>query len=165
MKRRAHHYAATTKWVGRDGSEPWDYSTYSRSYTISVAGKPDLSGSATPAFHGDPDRHDPEDLFLAAISSCHMLSYLGLCARAGVEVFQYTDEARGVLELDADGGGRFIEVELRPIVTVAQDADHALAEALHKRAHELCFIANSCRSTILCKPHVTTPTSGSGEDQ
>jgi len=162
VNRRVHHYAAATKWVGRDGSEPWGYSSYRRSYTVSVEGKPDLPGSATSAFHGDPGKHNPEDLFLAAISGCHMLSYLALCARRGVEVLQYADEARGVLELNADGGGRFIEIELHPTVTVTEDADRALAEALHKSAHEACFIANSCASTILCQPTITTHSGGTG---
>lgn len=163
MGGRTHDYRATTTWVGRTPDEPWDYPTYSRSYTVSVIGKPDLSGSATPVFHGNHEKHNPEDLFLAAVSACHMLSYLALCARRGVEVLHYVDEARGVLELHREGGGQFTEIELRPCVTLAGEADAALAEALHTRAHELCFIANSCRCPIQLAAEVHATTNGSGD--
>lgn len=152
MGRREHEYRATTTWVGRTPDQPWEYPSYSRSYTVTVAGKPDLSGSATPVFHGDAGRHNPEDLFVAAVSACHMLSYLALCARERLEVLEYIDEARGVLELEPNGGGRFTEVELRPGVVLAPGTDAVRAEALHGKAHELCFIANSCGCPIRCVP-------------
>lgn len=162
MGRKRHEYKTTTTWVGRTSDEPWDYRSYRRSYTVSVEGKPDLSGSATPVFHGDPAKHNPEDLFLAAVSACHMLSYLALCARQDVEVLQYIDDARGLLDLDRNGGGRFREIELRPRVTLAADTDAAQAEKLHVRAHELCFIANSCGCPIRCEPELEVATVRTG---
>jgi organic hydroperoxide reductase OsmC/OhrA len=121
---------------------------------VEVEGKPELPGSADPLFRGDPARHNPEDLFLAAIATCHMLSYLALCARHGIRVVAYHDEASGVLALERDGGGRFTAVELNPIVTIAGDADGALAEGLHHTAHERCFIAGSCSVPIRCRATV-----------
>ncbi|MGZ8868580.1 MAG: OsmC family protein, partial [Thermoanaerobaculia bacterium] len=105
-------------------------------------------------FRGDPGRHDPEDLFLTAISSCHMLSYLALCARRGINVIAYEDDARGTLVLDGDGG-RFSEVTLRPKVTISS-GDLDRAKELHHRAHEECFIANSCSVPIRCEATVVT---------
>ncbi|NIP80920.1 MAG: OsmC family peroxiredoxin [Gemmatimonadetes bacterium] len=157
MAAEAHRYHVAVRWEGRRGSDPWDHSSYPRSYTISVDGRPDLPGSADAAFRGDAGRHNPEDLFVAAISACHMLAYLALCARRGVEVLQYADEADGVLELGADGGGRFTDIELRPTVTLADDADGALARALHDTAHDRCFIASSCRVPIRCTPVIRGP--------
>jgi organic hydroperoxide reductase OsmC/OhrA len=115
-----------------------------RGHRILVEGKPDLPGTADPTFRGDPDIHNPEDLFLAAISACHMLTYLALCARQGVRVLAYEDHARGRMVTDERGGGKFEEVELRPRVTIDAEDRTALATRLHETAHELCFIANSC---------------------
>jgi organic hydroperoxide reductase OsmC/OhrA len=141
-------YAARLRWIGNRGDGTGSYAGYGREYRVSVAGKPDLVGSADPAFRGEPDKHDPEDLFLAAVSACHMLSYLALCARSGVRVVAYADDASGTLALDVRGGGRFETITLRPHVTVADAADAAHALALHEAAHERCFIANSCRVPI-----------------
>jgi organic hydroperoxide reductase OsmC/OhrA len=165
MAAEAHRYQTTVRWEGGQGRDPWSYSSYLRSYTVSVEGKPDLTGSADPAFRGDPGRHNPEDLFLAAVSACHMLAYLALCARRGVEVLHYADEAAGVLELGGGGGGRFTGIELRPTVTIAGDADAELARSLHATAHDQCFIASSCRVPIRCRPDiraVTLDRGGSG---
>lgn len=138
-----HTYTAHLIWDGNRGEGTASYSSYGREYRILIAGKPDLLGTADPAFRGVPDRHNPEDLFLAALSSCHMLSYLALCARQGIQVVAYEDEASGSLELRSDGGGRFTEVTLRPRVTIA-DANHeGVARELHAVAHDRCFIANS----------------------
>ncbi|MFW6088810.1 MAG: OsmC family protein, partial [Gemmatimonadota bacterium] len=116
-----HRYEAALTWTGNEGTGTSDYRSYGRSYTVSIAGKPVLRGSADPTFRGDAALHNPEDLFLAAIAGCHMLSYLALCARRGVRVVAYEDRATGVLTLEG-GGGRFTEVELNPVVRVAGEA-------------------------------------------
>jgi organic hydroperoxide reductase OsmC/OhrA len=144
----AHRYVARLVWTGNLGTGTSDYTSYDRGYRVIVEGKPELVGSAHRAYRGDPARHDPEDLFLAAISACHMLSYLSLYARRGGRVLSYEDEARGMLAVVPGGGGRFAEVMLRPSVTVAPGADEALALALHDVAHDRCFIANSCSVPI-----------------
>jgi organic hydroperoxide reductase OsmC/OhrA len=144
---KSHEYRSHLIWNGNRGDGTATYAGYGRDYAISIDGKPELHGSANAAFRGDPAVHDPEDLFLAAISSCHMLSYLALCARGGIQVVAYEDDAQGTLVLNASGGGRFEEVTLRPVVTIAA-GDPDVAQRLHEKAHELCFIASSCSVPI-----------------
>lgn len=149
-----HAYTARVVWDGNTGEGTARYAGYGRQYRVAVDGKPELAGSADPAFRGDADRHNPEDLFLASISACHMLFYLSLCARGGVRVLAYEDQARGTMRVDAGGGGRFEEITLHPVVTIDGASDAALAARLHDRAHELCFIANSCSVPIRHQPAV-----------
>ena len=148
MAHGEHAYTARVVWEGNTGQGTAGYTAYGRDYRVEVAGKPHLAGSADPAFRGDAHRHNPEDLFLAAISACHMLFYLSLCARGGVRVLAYADQARGTMRVDADGGGRFEKITLHPEVTIADEAHTELAMRLHDTAHELCFIARSCSVAI-----------------
>jgi organic hydroperoxide reductase OsmC/OhrA len=113
-----------------------------------VEGKPDLAGTADPAFRGEMNKHNPEELFLAALSACHMLFYLALCARNGICVVAYEDRAEGQITSDSRGGGRFESITLRPHVTVGAKGRVELARSLHGTAHERCFIANSCSVPI-----------------
>lgn len=149
-----HAYAARVVWEGNTGEGTAGYTAYRRDYRVAVDGKPDLAGSADPAFRGDPARHNPEDLFVAALSSCHMLSYLALCARGGVRVVAYEDDAVGRMRLEPGGGGRFVEVTLRPRVTLDRPEQAELALQLHDRAHALCFIANSCSVPVRHEPSI-----------
>jgi organic hydroperoxide reductase OsmC/OhrA len=151
-----HHYRAQIAWEGNLGTGTARYAGYSRDYRMRVEGKPDLAGSADPAFRGDPARHNPEDLMLGAISACHMLFYLSLCAQAGVVVEAYEDSAEAVMRTEPGGGGRFESVTLHPRVRIAAGSDAALAEQLHERAHALCFIANSCSVPIAHRPQIVT---------
>jgi organic hydroperoxide reductase OsmC/OhrA len=151
-----HAYAARVVWEGNTGEGTARYTGYGREYRVVVDGKPDLAGSADPAFRGDAARHNPEDLFLASLSACHMLFYLSLCARGGVRVLAYEDRARGTLRMEAGGGGRFAEITLHPAVTIAGGSDADLALRLHDRAHELCFIANSVGVPVGHQPSVRT---------
>jgi organic hydroperoxide reductase OsmC/OhrA len=144
---RSHEYRTHLIWDGNRGDGTSSYAAYGREYRVVVQGKPELTGSANPMFRGDAGKHDPEDLFLAAIASCHMLSYLALCARNGIRVIAYEDQASGTLVLDPSSGGRFEEVTLHPRVTIA-GGDRERAAKLHETAHEQCFIANSCRVPI-----------------
>lgn len=148
----AHAFAAGVVWEGNTGEGTAGYASYSRRYRVTAEGKPDLPGSADPAFRGDADRHNPEDLFLAALSACHMLFYLSLCARGGVRVLAYEDRATGTLRIDPGGGGRFESVTLHPVVHVDADSDAEQAARLHETAHGLCFIANSCSVPIRHAP-------------
>ena len=138
-----HHYKSTTKWTGNTGSGTSNYRNYERSYSILTEGKMEILGSSDPAFRGDATKHNPEDLLLASLSSCHMLWYLHLCAEAGVVVTAYEDEATGVMLETANGSGHFTEVTLNPQVTVSESTMIEKANSLHKKANELCFIANS----------------------
>jgi organic hydroperoxide reductase OsmC/OhrA len=114
----------------------------------------DILGSSDPAFRGDKLKHNPEELFLSAIASCHMLWYLHLCSEAGIIITDYTDTAIGRMVETSNGGGKFIEVTLNPSVIVTDEQMVVKANALHKRANELCFIANSLNFPV--KHHPTT---------
>lgn len=149
---QAHHFAARLEWTGAAAGPTVDYAGYSREWTLTVAGKPALYGSADPAFRGDAALYNPEDLLVAALSSCHLLSYLALCARSGIAVVSYTDEAVGVMEAK-DGAIRFTDVLLRPRVTVNGSLEKA--QRLHAQAHAECFIANSVNFPVRHEAVVT----------
>jgi organic hydroperoxide reductase OsmC/OhrA len=138
-----HHYKATIQWTGNKGQGTHDYRSYERSHTVLIDGKQDILCSSDPAFRGDRNRHNPEELFLTAIASCHMLWYLHLCAEAGVVVTHYSDIATGTMQETSNGGGHFTEVTLNPTIAVADTSMIDKANELHKKANELCFIANS----------------------
>ncbi len=144
-----HDYRLQLRWTGDTAT----YDAYDRTFRIGIAGKPTLTGSADPHFRGHAALHNPEDLFVSAIASCHLLAYLALCARANIRVLEYVDEAHGRLVADARGG-RITNVTLRPHVIVADTADVARALALHTDAHARCFIASSCSTPITCDPTV-----------
>jgi organic hydroperoxide reductase OsmC/OhrA len=143
-----HTYTLRLEWEGNRGEGTASYGAYGRDYRIRLDGKPDLAGSADPTFRGDPARHNPEDLLLAALSACHMLSYLALCARHGVIVLEYADQAEGVLAFTPSGGGQFTSVTLHPRVRVPDRGQATLALELHAQAHEDCFIAASCNFPV-----------------
>lgn len=137
-----HSYAVEVAWTGAAHGPTLSYAEYSREYRVEVAGKPALSGSADPTFRGDPKLHNPEEMLVAALAACHMLSYLALCARARIAVVAYHDKASGSMTTEG-GAGRFTEVVLRPRVVLRAGSDIAKAQALHEQAHAVCFIANS----------------------
>jgi organic hydroperoxide reductase OsmC/OhrA len=140
---KIHEYQLAIVWTGNQGVGTTRYDAYERSHTVSIDGKVDILASSDTPFRGDSMLHNPEDMLLAALSSCHMLWYLHLCADAGVIVTAYSDKPRGkMIQLD-NGGGHFEEVMLHPIVTVQDAAMIDQANALHDIAHQKCFIANS----------------------
>ena len=149
-----HHYALTTTWTGNRGTGTSGYREYTRDVTIGIQGKPDLLASADKPFRGDPGRWNPEDLLLAALSECHLLSYLHACVTAGVVVTDYRDDATGVMREDGRGGGAFAEVTLRPRVQVADESMLDAARNAHHTAHEWCFIANSVNFPVRVEPRI-----------
>lgn len=149
---RRHSYTVTTTWTGNTGTGTSGYRDYARCHEISSTEKPSIPGSSDPAFRGDRTRWNPEELLVASLSACHKLWYLHLCAEAGVVVENYADEAVGVMEESADGGGQFVEVILRPRVELASGSDQAKARSLHHDAHAKCFIARSVNFPVKCEP-------------
>ena len=145
--RKAHNYQVTVRWTGNDGEGTKTYRSYRRDHVISKHGTPEIPGSSDPSFRGDPNRYNPEEFLVAALSSCHMLSYLHLCAVNDIVVTDYHDDALGTMQEHENGAGEFTHVILRPKVTIAS-GDPDKAEALHHEAHELCFIANSVKTAI-----------------
>lgn len=155
MTTSTHEYEAKLVWEGNTGEGTASYTSYGRRYRVLIDGKPDLVGTADPAFRGEADLHNPEDLFLASLSACHMLTYLALCAKRKIRVLDYADDARGTMVTNLAGGGKFEEVTLRPRVTVQGTEHIELATQLHDTAHDLCFIAASCSIPIRHEPTVT----------
>lgn len=141
-------YHTKVRWTGNLGTGTSGYRDYSRDHQIEVAGKPVLAGSSDPAFRGDEARHTPEDMLVSALSACHMLWYLHLCADAGIVVTAYTDHAVGHMAVQIDGSGFFTEVVLRPVVALQDGGRAAEAQQLHQAAHRKCFIANSCNFPV-----------------
>jgi organic hydroperoxide reductase OsmC/OhrA len=139
----SHHYKVTTTWTGNTGTGTSHHTRYSRDHQFAIEGKPDIAGSSDPSFRGDPARHNPEDLLVASLSACHMLWFLVLAAKAKIIVTAYIDHAEGTMEETGDGGGHFTSVVLRPEITLATGSDPDAADALHHKAHELCFISQS----------------------
>ncbi len=153
---KQHHYKATIRWTGNNGSGTDHYRNYERSHTISIDGKMPIAGSSDPSFRGDKTKYNPEELLVASLSSCHMLWYLHLCSEAGVVVVDYMDHATGIMAETANGGGYFIEVTLNPIVIVQDDTMIGKANELHEKANKLCFIANSVKFPVKHQPITKT---------
>jgi organic hydroperoxide reductase OsmC/OhrA len=149
---KKHQYSLTIKWTGNKGQGTSRYNSYERSHTIVSGNKEKILCSSDPVFRGDKSKYNPEELFVASISSCHMLWYLHLCADEGIIVTDYVDNAVGTLLENPDGSGHFTDVTLFPVVTVKDKSMINKANELHKRAHEFCFIASSCRFEIHHKP-------------
>jgi organic hydroperoxide reductase OsmC/OhrA len=149
---KEHLYALRIQWTGNTGNGTADYRSYNRSHIISAPGKQDIPASSDPAFRGDNARYSPEELLVASLSGCHMLWFLHLCADAGIVVVAYTDTPTGIMVETTDGGGKFKEVMLNPVVTVHdQDSLDKLGD-LHAKAFRKCFIANSVNFEVKHNP-------------
>lgn len=129
-----------------------DYRSYERDFTINSEHKPTLKGSSASAFNGDKSAYSPEDLLVAAVSSCHMLWYLHLCAESNVVILEYKDKANGTMHEENDGSGHFTHITLNPQITINDQSNQAVAEQLHHEAHKMCFIANSLKCEIVIQP-------------
>ncbi len=149
-----HDYALSLEWTGNRGVGTADYRSYGRDHVVTAAGKHPIEGSADRAFRGDTDRWNPEELLLAALTQCHMLSYLHVAAVNGIVVVAYTDESIGAMVQTGDGGGRFTRAVLRPTVTITDESQRDLALTLHARANELCFIASSVNFPVDHEPTI-----------
>ena len=146
-----HRFSAQIVWTGGPGA---DLASYSRDFEIRTAGKPVVAGSAPSVFKGSDARHSPEDLILESLSACHLLTYLSLCARAGIKVVSYADAITGTLGMK-DGKMRMVDALLKPAVTIEGADRVAEALALHEKAHAQCFIANSVNFPVRNEPVVT----------
>ena len=133
------------------GSNAFTYDTYSRDHAWTFEGGTTVQASAAPDYLGSPGRVDPEEAFVASVSSCHMLTFLALAARKRFVVERYEDRAVGTLEKNQDGKLAITRVELRPRIDF--DAGHRPTpqelDRLHHLAHEHCFIANSVATEIV----------------
>src|SRR5260370_34299094 len=120
---RQHHYRISTQWTGNLGHGTSAYQAYSRNHELSREGKTAvIAGSSDPAFRGDPSRYNPEELLLSALSACHMLWVLHLCADAGIAITEYRDDAVGQMVEHGAGSGEFTRVVLRPRMKITDAA-------------------------------------------
>jgi organic hydroperoxide reductase OsmC/OhrA len=149
---RTHSYALELEWIGNNGSGTSSYGAYGRDNETRSAGKPAIDGSADPAFRGDPQRWNPEELLVASLSQCHMLWFLHVCSMAGVVVTAYVDTPVGSMRENPDNSGQFTEVLLRPVVTVAEATMGERAASLHDDAEKMCFIARSVNFPVRHEP-------------
>lgn len=132
-----------------DGGKPFTYEAYPREHEILFKDGQRMTASASPAYRGDGVHGDPEDLLVAALSSCHMLSFLAICAKKRITVQSYEDDAVGFLE--NDGGKLWVtRVILHPKIVASVDA--AALEPIHHLAHHACFIANSVKTSVKVEP-------------
>ncbi|MEJ2865154.1 OsmC family protein [Actinomycetospora flava] len=147
-----HRYAATCTWSGSTGV---GYDGYERAHAISsppAAATLELSND--PAMGGDASRLDPEQLVLAAASSCQLLSFLAIAARARIDVTEYRDDAEATMSHD-DGPARIAAIVLRPHITVAAGPSVPRVERLVHLAHKECYVANSLATPVAVEPVVT----------
>lgn len=143
-----HHYATRLSW---DGSTAVGYQGYRRAHRVEpVPAATALELSADPAFHGDPASINPEQLLVAAASSCQLLSFLAVAARARIDVIGYTDEATAIMPDRPHTS--ITRIELHPVITVRGSATDERLQHLVEIGHRECYIANSLTSQVVVQP-------------
>ena len=148
-------HKASLAW-NRDRDD-FKYPTYTRDHTWSFPGGETVPASAAPEFLGNADRVDPEEAFVAAISACHMLTFLAVAAKRRFLVDTYSDDAVGYMNKNAAGKLAITLVELRPRITFSGETlpTPEQIESMHHLSHQECFIANSVTSEIVVLPPAT----------
>lgn len=149
---KKHEYQTNLTWTGNQGEGTKKYNSYTRDYTIEILNKTIILGSSDPAFLGDANKHNPEDLLVSSISSCHMLWFLHLASTKGIVVVDYSDKATGVMIEQEDGSGYFESVTLNPIVTITDATRFEETNELHQLANKYCFISNSLNFKVKHHP-------------
>lgn len=149
---KEHNYTTVITWTGNKGSGTSTLKSYERDLTMAVSGKPEIPGTSEVSIEGNKVRYNPEELLQCAISSCHMLSFLYLCAKSGVVVTAYTDNATGTMKDTPDGGGHFTEITLKPEITIVGEIDSEKLARLHHEANKICYIAKSCNFPVYHQP-------------
>jgi organic hydroperoxide reductase OsmC/OhrA len=149
---KKHEYQTNLTWTGNQGEGTKKYNSYTRDYTIEILNKLSILGSSDPAFLGDANKHNPEDLLVSSISSCHMLWFLHLASTKGIVVVDYSDKATGVMIEQEDGSGYFESVTLNPIVTITDATRFEETNELHQLANKYCFISNSLNFKVKHHP-------------
>lgn len=150
-----HTFKISLNWCSKDESGNPKLRGKTKNHSIKVDGKQELQISAAKAFKGDQSLYNPEELLLSSLSSCHMMSYLYCCSIHHIEVISYIDNAEAILELNSNGSGEISKVILNPQVVIKDETMKQLAIDLHKKANDLCFIANSCKFPVKHTPVVT----------
>jgi organic hydroperoxide reductase OsmC/OhrA len=149
-----HTYRTALRWQGSTGG---GYEGYDRAHSIELPPSREvLDVTADPAFRGVPELTNPEQLLVAAASSCQLLSFLAIAARSGIEVLSYEDEATAIMPADSEPM-RITAITLRPRIVVAEGTPGNRVLRIVAKAHEECYIANSLTSEVTIEPRVETP--------
>lgn len=144
------HHTAAVRWTRT--TTDFDYDTYDRNHEVRYGSGGTVAASAAPAFKGDATRMNPEESFVGALSSCHMLTFLAIAARKRLVVESYEDDATGELDKNADGKLAMTKVVLRPRVRFASEVDATTLAKMHATAHANCFIALSVTTDVVVEP-------------
>ncbi len=155
MADKQHHYNVRLTWTGSKGVGTATYESYGREYRVDAERKTTIAGSADPAYRGDPTLWNPEELFVAALSACHQLWYLHLCAVAGVRVLAYDDRVESTMIVHGDGSGEFVSVVLHPSALISADSPRERALAIHDEAERMCYLARSVKFPVTHEPSVS----------
>jgi organic hydroperoxide reductase OsmC/OhrA len=146
-----HRYGTRLEWAGSTAD---GYGGYSRAHSLTAPpARATLELSSDAAFAGDPERLNPEQLLVASASSCQLLEFLALAAKARIDVLAYDDEAEGTMD-ESDEPARIQRIVLRPRIRVAPGTSHDRVRRLVDLAHEHCYVANSLRSEIVVEAEI-----------
>ena len=145
-------HTAALRWSrhGRD----FRYETFSRDHELTFENGPKTLASSAPACVGNPEALNPETLLVGSLSSCHMLTFLAICAKRGYVVDHYDDAASGLLDKNAEGRMAITRITLRPKAVFSGEKQPNAEELakLHERAHANCFIGSSIRAEVAVEP-------------
>ena len=141
-------HKTTLTW--KRGGLPFEYQKYSRNHMWKFDGGHEMTASAAPAYLGDPKKVDPEEAFVASLSSCHMLTFLAIACKQKFVLDEYVDDAIGQMEKNAEGKMAITKVTLRPKLKWSGDKQPTAEELdkIHHAAHDNCFIANSVKTEV-----------------
>lgn len=154
MAAKTHDYTVKIEWTGNRGTGTSAYRAYDRNWDLATPGKPLMHCSNDPLLGGNHEKHNPEDMLIAALSSCHMLWYLHLCSEAGVIVTSYQDNPIAVGEVEPSGKGRFLSATLKPRIEITAESDPVKAAQLHDEIHQVCFVARSVNFPVTYEPEI-----------
>ena len=143
-------HTAKIKW--NRTTESFQYKDYNREHEWQFDNGQTITAAASPTYLGNPEFIDPEEAFVAALSSCHLLTLLAICARRAITVESYEDNAEGFLEKDENGVLFLKRVTLRPKIKFKDEVDEDTIKELHHLSHKECFLANTVKSEMLIEP-------------
>ncbi len=150
-----HTFEASVRWPADPAQALPPDPAFSRNAVLASPGHPEVPGSSPTVFGGEASRYNPEELLTLSLAHCHMLTYLAIAAKKKMAVLAYEDRATAVLGKDAASGKmKILSAELRPRVTVAKGTNLEDARAIHAKAHEHCFVANSVNFPVANAPEI-----------
>jgi len=153
MLEKEHFFHARLEWLEGEEGTTRDYEAYRRRHLVKFPGKPSITLSAAPHYHGDADQIHPEELLTSALASSQMLTYLALACASGIRVLAYTDEAEGVVS-EHQKRVSLRRIRLRPKILLASENNQKEALSLVQKAHAQCLIAHSIQAEVRIQPEI-----------